>query len=141
MSSIGVEERSDQGMQGPNTGEENSLTGRVCSAEVRPNDFVHQNDQETKVHISCDWGGLNDNSDMSRIAQLCEVFGQERGAVCEGVKFKQMVINKLSIFVGQGHVQHAGAGWTKEHARRYQTYLIHQGCDLKDAGALRMIAL
>lgn len=39
---------------------------------------------------------------------------------------------RQSIFIWNGYVQHAGAGWNGTHFLGYHMYVIHEGSNLRD---------
>ena len=45
----------------------------------------------------------------------------------------EVTIPQFSIFVGHGHLQHAGAAWTGAHSIRYHMYFYPVDLDLPDA--------
>lgn len=73
---------------------------------------------------------------MYRVTPLCEELGKDMAQLVKGLELQQVMIEKFSISVGHGHVQHAACRWTKDHPSRYHTHLILHGCDMKDEVAL-----
>lgn len=61
---------------------------------------------------------------LSFPTSLCGLFEIRQGSAREMLESGKMVIDKLSVFIGQGYVQRAGADWNKDHDVRYLTYLI-----------------
>lgn len=50
------------------------------------------------------------------------------------LRMEKVAITPFSVFDRNRYVQHADAGWKREHELRYHTYVILDRCNLKDVG-------
>lgn len=56
-----------------------------------------------------------------------------RELIRRSLQMEEIMIPPLSMFIGHGYLQHAGAGWRGHHAVRYHTYVAPTSHPLPDA--------
>lgn len=72
---------------------------------------------------------------LSYISSVCSLQRGDNFALAKTVKMEKVVIDKKSVFVEHVYGQHAGAGWERDHAVWYYTYVLPEAADFKDVVA------
>ena len=120
----------------PKTGGRLLLTGRNAPAQVPHCDFPPDEDGEigspgyfvivTGPEVASLWVCPGSQTFISYSEE-------ERHQLGDVLKYEEISIPANSIFIGHGHLQHAGAGWKGSHCLRYHIYLIPERATVPDA--------
>ena len=111
------------------------LTGRNCLAQTGHNDFEHTQKSCPGFFIIATGEEGSDIWVKDGSHKIPDIEIKQRRILAHFTDMELINIPPHSVFVGHGHVQHAGAGWTGTENLRYHMYLIPEGHNMKDAVA------
>ena len=134
VSLLNVDDNGKVNVYIPRTGGRWLLTGRYCKIQVGHNDF----------HIilgSICPGYFAIVTGAERVYlwvcpgshQYVHYNKKEREGLSANLKMERIEIPPNSIFIGHGHLQHAGDGYNGSHCIRYHTYIAPEDIEIPDA--------
>jgi hypothetical protein len=118
----------------PRTGGRFLLTGKHCERQTGHNDFPVRNPEDSPGYFAIVTGAETATIWVAPGSHAYVFYPQEaKSLLSQSLVMTQITIPRFSIFVGHGHLQHAGAGWTGAHNLRYHIYFSPADLHLPDA--------
>ena len=119
--------------QVPITGGRFLLTGEGCPDQTGHNDFP------TDSRTNPGYFAITMSQEKTSLLifpgshQYVWYDTQDKKSLAETLKMTEITIPMNSVFIGHGHVQHAGCGWRGFHALRYHMYVIPSSMTMADS--------
>ena len=134
VSLLNIDDNGKVNVYVPRTGGRWLLTGRYCKIQVGHNDF------HIIVGNICP-GYFAIVTGAERVYlwvcpgshQYVHYNKKEREGLSANLKMERIEIPPNSIFIGHGHLQHAGDGYNGSHCVRYHTYIAPEDVEIPDA--------
>ena len=118
----------------PRTGGRFLLTGQDCEVQVGHNDFPVIQQARCPGYFIIVTGPERVNLWVAPGShQYVHYNEKDREQLGKTLKMERITIPPTSVFVGHGHLQHAGDGYNGSHCLRYHTYLAPDGVRIPDA--------
>ena len=108
------------------------LTGNGCLDQTGHNDF------QVKLNTSPGFFAIVTARESARLwvcpgsHQYVHYDDKSKRDLADLLVMNEITIPSYSIFIGQGHLQHAGTGWRGSHCLRYHMYLIPRDNPITD---------
>ena len=134
MSSLNIDGWGNSPVFIPRTGGRFLITGKHCERQTGHNDFPVRNPEDSPGYFTIVTGAESATLWVAPSSHTFVFYSEaSRQLLSRSLLMTEVTIPQFSIFVGHGHLQHAGAAWTGAHSIRYHMYFSPVDHDLPDA--------
>ena len=134
LSALNLDADGAKPMYFPRSGGRFLITGKRCVRQVCHNDFPVRTSAHAPGYFAIVTSSESTRLWLSPFSNAFVFFPEnQKESIRKGLRLRALEIPPLSIFIGHGHLQHAGAEWGGSHCPRYHIYLTPEDLQLPDA--------